>query len=870
MSNKINNDDKFEALVINLKACFDEFLRKKSEIKNCKRAFKDLQDHVNNNNKDSKLKNKECAPILRMIFFPFAVKLIRENNRSLSFLMISIISWWLEKKNESVPSTNLLSLLLERKVYPSDKINIANSKSEKLGIPASESHPKSLKIMIKLFEIKDSTSSDCDNLVRLINKMLTSILDEKKENFGLKYIFDDCDFRPLWKLYFDPLLITQALTENLNREIERHFGKVKFIPTDATRIYVRWSDDRNDNYDIKEVERERVDFIIKKYLEYFEWNERQKVIDNIRWEDINFRHENIEFLCKKFLELISVYFKKFDEKLESIAINLNKFLDSLASYGNILIRNVNFFQDFANIILENPHFKLLEKSEEFIQRFIKNIYEKNDSNVAKENKKDFERYLKVLYSENACVTVSSIDFNVCLIKIISEVSPNSLSIVSTRWILNLIKCIEGLVPNEQYNDNIWKVKSILRLIQKNSSTPILKYFLTEFFSLPSPNMQMIRNLIQVFDNELSIVLFLKDINIYEIKCFKASFINLKKVKNMFGYIDAMSFMSKLALKVTKSCGDNELEIMRNENFVYEMLEVFTDFEEYYSYNLMLAILLLSIRFKIHERIIATRISEFLPKFLNNELHTDELKILIEYFYQIDKLAVQENNSEKFINLLLNVLIKKVRNCHQDNATKFEIALSGIEKCLNGNILMDNFVKKHLKDAIDTFKVELLSLIKFPYYQETIIKILFAVIKLEEIEKEVLLQKFSLRKMNAKQEMNVKNKQESKINNLLLFNSQSNEDSKIKSKPIIEKEITDTLVELKDLADGKKKNMGFTNDEIEKQIQENADGILTDNMKDNIFKIIDIINDGMPLLLEGPTGVGKSASITKAAKITNNA
>jgi hypothetical protein len=143
-------------------------------------------------------------------------------------------------------------------------INITNSKNEKLGISSAQSEAnKSLKMFIKLFEIKDSSSSDCVNLICLINSILKT-LDKGNENAGLKYIFDDCNLSSLWKLYFDPLLISQAI--NLRRELLQYVGKEKFKPTDAAPVVVKWTDIRSDKY-IKETERQRVDYIIEFCLE---------------------------------------------------------------------------------------------------------------------------------------------------------------------------------------------------------------------------------------------------------------------------------------------------------------------------------------------------------------------------------------------------------------------------------------------------------------------------------------------------------------------------------------------------------------------------------------------------------------------------
>ena len=226
------------------------------------------------------------------------------------------------------------------------------------------------------------------------------------------------------------------------------------------------------------------------------------------------------------------------------------------------------------------------------------------------------------------------------------------------------------------------------------------------------------------------------------------------------------------------------------------------------------------------------------------MNTEELKIIIEYFHEIDKNMA--NTPDKFINFFISTLINKIQNCDQKSQSQLEITLKGVEKCLNENIFMDELIKKDFKDEIDKCKVEFLSLIKFPFFQEVAIKILFAVLNLEVLEKEILLEKFSLRKLNAKGQ---ENKQDMSNNNLLLFNSQSSDDSKINNKPATEQDIKHSLTELKDLTDRKQKNLVFNNDEIQQQIQENnTDKFLTNNMKDNIFKIIDTINDGIPLLL----------------------
>jgi hypothetical protein len=242
------------------------------------------------------------------------------------------------------------------------------------------------------------------------------------------------------------------------------------------------------------------------------------------------------------------------------------------------------------------------------------------------------------------------------------------------WLSNLIKCL----PNNQseLNEYSLKVKEILKIIQENTSFSIFKYFMAELFSVASPNMNMIISLIKVFDNDRSIDLYLKEINSHEIKCFKTAFINLKKFGIApLGYIDDISIMSKLAFKITQVCGYYELEIMQNENFINQLVDVFAEFKEDYSNQLLFAILRLAIRFKNYDKYIANPIGDFLPIFLNNGLNTEELKIIIEYFHEIDKNIA--NTSEKFI-LFLYILINKIQNCDQTSQFQFEITLKRVE------------------------------------------------------------------------------------------------------------------------------------------------------------------------------------------------
>jgi hypothetical protein len=390
--------EKFDEFTQHLKKSLEDHLFEKKDIDNCKRDFISLEKYVEENKKDAKLTLSESGVILKMIFYPFAVPLVDEYNLSASFLMISIISWWLQRRNVKAPATYLLNLLLERKYYDYKKINLKDSKSGHLKLSAIQSHPKSLKSLLKLFELKNSSSIDCDNLICLIITILENFLQEKNDECGFKYLFRDCNFSSLWKLYFDPLLIKSALNQN-KKEINTLIRKETFIPTEGFFINVTWTDDRSEKH-IETYKRVRIDSIVNICLKNLDWNECLHFIKSIKWNEINFKAENSEFICKQLVPIISCFFDQYKENNNDLMVSsLNNFLHSLASNASILIRDTNFLRDFTKILFDKPILKLIESSKEFLRRFIQNFSENEMSKDFQEFSMNLMMFKKVIMKQ---------------------------------------------------------------------------------------------------------------------------------------------------------------------------------------------------------------------------------------------------------------------------------------------------------------------------------------------------------------------------------------------------------------------------------------------------------------------------------------
>ena len=181
---------------------------------------------------------------------------------------------------------------------------------------------------------------------------------------------------------------------------------------------------------------------------------------------------------------------------------------------------------------------------------------------------------------------------------------------------NLIKIVDQNSNSNELNEYVLKVKSILQIIQENSDLPLLKYFMESIFSKSIVSIQVIIKLIDVFDTDQAIDLFFKELEIQDIEYFKASFVNLKRFKHENGFQVVMNFLSKLLLKIGRTRSNEELRVIQNDNFIYQLADVFKDYEESYSRYLLFAMLHLCIKFKNFNETIANSIIDFMPTFFN--------------------------------------------------------------------------------------------------------------------------------------------------------------------------------------------------------------------------------------------------------------
>ena len=198
--------DKFITLLIELQLGLKKYFNEKS-LRNhdfCEEKCRSFIESF------TEISLNKAGYILRAIFFPFMCSIMDEENSSLALSMVSLVNWWLKSKPEKAPDKQLIEAIVRRKCYLVDKLDVKSCLENKTSLVlTSQASEDTLEHLFKHLENNNGTSShDCDNLIQLIEYIM------KFDNFKFRQLAFLSNYRPIWSLYFNPLTIKSALTNN--------------------------------------------------------------------------------------------------------------------------------------------------------------------------------------------------------------------------------------------------------------------------------------------------------------------------------------------------------------------------------------------------------------------------------------------------------------------------------------------------------------------------------------------------------------------------------------------------------------------------------------------------------------------------------
>ena len=778
----------------------------------------------------------KTALLLRAILYPYMCLVLDEENSELAHAMISLVNWWLKVKPEKAPDKQLIDVIIKHKCYKADKLDVKSlieNKAQPQLIIASQSNDDSLEYLVKHFGYSDSASGhDCDNLIELIQHIM------HYEDFKYKKLMFSCNFKNIWGLFFNPLMIKTACTSNGQILSELINTKVVKIPRDETmnsKISVTWTDNRRtmnrSNYMRKEV-----DCIMKECILEMSENDLNRIINEIDWEEIAEINQYKDYIVDKLESLMALQTIDIGDLLVNIKVKAL----FLITETELVLKLLNRFN--------------IEKN-----RFHDKFFEDLIVQVNNEIKVKILVYLQhqSMESEAANQIEYFLSMYLLLLNSLKQANYHKLEEINISWLSDVIK-------------NLLKTNSSLEIIKK-----IAKLF-SEIINRQSLLIIFLSNFVESGDFEflnifglcwckLSLNVLMKNLNPDAVRVLKIS-VELASNKSESNSLDGIVKMGYLLSDILGLNENTEAkECFENKNFVMSLLCLLKKATEFNTKMLFLRLVIkISVRildWKGLGKIIASQIIEYLPELMKICLEFDDLEMILSFLQETDK---QCNSVDVcFIEEFLKILIKEAELDSNSNGIKSVFSDFSNLFCkeeITGSLKVDSF----MKNLVDKRLVEIFKLVRKPNYQESVIKIICNSMNLSIREKELMYCRF----VNSRYELKEKTINEDKKN--IFFNNEENDviiNSKVEKIVKIE-DFQSTVNALKRYKGyGKIDLLNSSHDK--REYDEINELCMTDTAIENINMILQIIDDPIPILIEGSTGIGKSAAVIEAAKMSGN-
>ncbi|CAF0915695.1 unnamed protein product [Brachionus calyciflorus] len=329
-------------------------------------VYSDINRLIENFNSPSFI---EISFILRGIFYPFLVETFQQNNGKNSIAMANLIVWWLKKRPPNCPDASLFNTISKHEIYDIKFLIMSDIKKNKIKkVLVKNVEQQSLDYILNLFSFEMS-GKECDNLIYMINWLI---------NKGIEFFeLNNSNFKYLWSLYFDPLVIKRF---NTNDGIEDNnvIGKenLRLINTTIRHqipYYVTWSDRKVDILSNIQYERERIDEIIISFIKKSDNEKCKRMIsyfDELKiFNDEKTNQFQKTFLNEKiisFLKILLDYKDNLNDKSKKGEHLIVCLLDIIQKNFDYVAKNSKFKSDILKFLSEFP--LLNQNLEKFVEK----------------------------------------------------------------------------------------------------------------------------------------------------------------------------------------------------------------------------------------------------------------------------------------------------------------------------------------------------------------------------------------------------------------------------------------------------------------------------------------------------------------------
>ena len=692
---------------------------------------------------------------------------------------------------------------------------------------------------------------------------------------------------------FDPLTIKNCILTDKNTILEDLVGKNEIaFPSYATgsTFSVTWSDNRKDNYQ-KSSTRRRIDTIMDAYMDKSNDTEFAKIMIS-DFELMNFNFDIIDmtsYCCEKLLNLVKKVIERMNKNHQSNTDDLNECLSNLLSNiskSKSLFNNSSLVKDIIKLLF--CYDSVLIRIE---KRPLYDLIRKNVSSIDENDLNDILIVAKERLSRENVKFV--IEFVSVLIKELKDGNtPLMFKLPISELKSIIVNCIE---EKNAYSDVISLIlQDIVKDIIDYTDKLLIETFMKMY--LETDNTAFLLLMLACYtDNTISMLLKSRTRQLAD--SIKSIVVKLLEISNSNSsnklFNDSLELVLKLLLNIINR---NVYEdYISDQAFIDALFKYFGHFIDCNINSSLIAIVIKLCKRKLDRIELNNKICNFIVNYLLAIIENVVdfvFEDVVLFITVVDcanyKLKDEFNYSEQpsYTHNLLKAIIDNIYEFNDDNGqrkqTYFKEALKVIAKLANDrNNTLDSDLHKILLKGIESSKCDFLGLLKVKQMRAIVIPILCSIIEISDEEKNKLYKKFvnSLYRTSKVSSNNNKNKKHSSTNMLDKDEFFSSSLSKVNNFSSGKK----LKIEQSDLNNAEAVLREYLKVNNNKRIKENpfkkgpspmaatphSDSnrlCLTTSTRENIEMILESIDDPVPLLLEGATGVGKSAAILEAAKI----
>ncbi|CAF3864955.1 unnamed protein product [Rotaria magnacalcarata] len=816
-------------------------------------------------NMGSSLTKVETGKVVRSIFYPYGTLVLINQHRTLAMKMAKLMKWWLKSKSKEGSTKPLMDLICEQRII------LVRKKSDGSTILEQQENPNrtmNLSHLMLLFNVDDCTGSEINALIELLTECLRYIQSEP-DDMRQYLIVPEC-FKSLWLLYFDPLRIKRVLEGNDLAQREA-VDKEEYQSSTKHQIHIQWTDGRKDKYiDGNVTKRQHVNMIVHEALSACK--SKQELLSLL--EEIKLDQSNTTYILQTWINLfryLTISIKHVDIKIIQVVFERLQTLNM-----------INYSVELNDLVLDLLELLPQFKNEEEIVYVGQQIVQMIQNLMASETNNKIalvEELMKRICASTPVNNIKGHDYFFFLLK-------DLIPFYDKHNEIRLIKRVD-------HETILWYADYILK--NKTDSQPMAEHCQALFTLLQYVTMYTDDNYLDDWFQRISshqnyeFIFQMITYSIYSSNTL-ATYVRhitdeeINKLLKSMQIPIAFEFISSLLTIIEALVNSTQAQIIlfRSDDF-HKILEDWLLSETSPSIVIRLVVLLLNVATLGHNQY-SVKIAEFFidnyaSKFFSINFEDQSPFASIIRFL----LSISNNNQingsslhDKVGHLIKDLFlqIEEIIDKDDDNLNKtFSLHLLSLS-----NEISDEQVRTKLVILLSPFIPDMMALLgQSDQLKYASIKLLGKTLELSEDEHSLFAENFQYGSIHddilnhTNDTLQPQQQQQRQPHNLFFSSEVANrlEIPRVRHSDCIDaNQFLNKLEKVEQRIGDKLLRERLTqqrSEHLNLAIKENPLNhlVLTPTTCENIFKVLEVLDDPIPILLEGNTGVGKSATVMEA-------